>query len=233
MELAQGRLNMHYARNSTSHHAMGRSQRGIVLFIALIVMVLLSLAGVALVKSIDTTTSVTGNIAFRQAALMQANQAIESAIGDLYLEDSRTPADVMTSIDRQTDQSTRCYVASFDPSNDSAKSGQPALPSGVPKVLWKNSTAKSLDPHCRLTDSLDTLSSKNTVFYVVQRMCTADAVGAGATNAYCDMMTPKNSGASTLGETNITFPPVPLYRITVRVDGPNNSLAFVQAMIRD
>jgi type IV pilus assembly protein PilX len=225
-------MNMRHALHSTSYHAMVRSQRGIVLFIALIVMVLLSLAGVALIKSIDTSTSVTGNIAFRQAALMQANQAIESAIGDIYAGDSRAPADVLTSIDLRTDQSTKCYVASFDPTNDSAKSGQPALPSGVPRVLWKNSTATSLDPHCKLTDNLDTLSSKNTVFYVVQRMCTADAVGADPNNAQCDMMTPKNSGAATTGDTNIIQNPYPLYRVTVRVDGPNNSLAFVQAMIR-
>ena len=46
---------------------IARRQRGVVLFIALIAMVVLSLAGVALIRSVDTTGSVAGNIAFREA----------------------------------------------------------------------------------------------------------------------------------------------------------------------
>jgi hypothetical protein len=41
-----------------------RAQRGVVLFVALIVMVALSLAAVALVRSIDTTNAVIGNLGF-------------------------------------------------------------------------------------------------------------------------------------------------------------------------
>jgi Tfp pilus assembly protein PilX len=71
-----------------------RQQRGVALFIALIVMVALSLAGVALIRSVDTTTSVVGNIAFRQASLMAANWAIEQASASLYTSDAAngTPA---------------------------------------------------------------------------------------------------------------------------------------------
>src|SRR5665213_2094564 len=122
-----------------ARRAAAHSQRGIVLFVALIVMVALSLAGLALVRSIDTTSSVTGNIAFRQAALLQANWAVEEAVAHLYTGDTKLAAGAM--IDPTTDAATQYYVAYFDPTKDSTKAAQPALPSGVPDVLWKKSGA--------------------------------------------------------------------------------------------
>ena len=103
-------------------------QRGVALFVALIVMVAMSLAGVALIRSIDTTTSVTGNIAFRQSALLQANWAIEDAIAHVYTGDTKLAPGAM--IDTTNDDTANFYLATFDPAKDSTKSAQPALPSG-------------------------------------------------------------------------------------------------------
>ncbi len=200
------------------------SQRGIVLFVALIVMVALSLAGLALVRSINATTSITGNIAFRQAALLQANWAIEEAIGHIYAFDSK-PSTTDMIVDPTNDKTSQYYVASFDPTKDSTKSAQPALPAGVPDVLWKKGGGW---PVANAPDD----SAGNKVKYVIQRMCTADAVGAPPTQARCEMMQPKQSAAATTGDNTIDVKPFPLYRVTVRVDGPNNALSFVQAMIR-
>jgi type IV pilus assembly protein PilX len=203
--------------------AAPRSQQGIALFVALIVMVALSLAGVALIRSIDTTTSVTGNIAFRQAALLQANWAVEEAIGNVYAADSTlSPGDM---IDTQQDQTARFYIASFDPAKDSTISAQPALPAGVPDALWKKGGAWPI----AFTDT----TSGNKVKYIIQRMCsTAIASPADANQAQCELMTPKQALGTTVGDEALTIGKFPLYRVTVRVDGPNNSLAFVQAMIR-
>ncbi len=205
-----------------------RDQHGIVLFIALIVMVALSLAGVALVRSVDTTTSVTGNLAFRQAALLQANWAIENAIGDVYALDSANPGSVLSDTDKQTDHPDRCYYATFDTTKESTKTGQPAVPSGVPEVLWKLNNAKLLPTYCRPAAG----DSGNRVAYVVQRMCTTAADGLAPNEAMCELMEPKQSLGTTVGDEALSVGKFPLYRVTVRVDGPNNSLAFVQAMIR-
>src|SRR5256714_7192687 len=59
-------------------------QRGIVLFVALIVMVALSLAAIALIRSVDTTTTVIGNLAFRQASILPANMAVEEGAAALF-----------------------------------------------------------------------------------------------------------------------------------------------------
>ena len=56
------------APRQTCAAAMHR-QHGVVLFVALIAMVVMSLAGVALIRSVDTTGSVAGNLAFREASI--------------------------------------------------------------------------------------------------------------------------------------------------------------------
>ena len=59
--------------------AAPRRERGLVLFIALIVLVAMSLAGVALMRSVDTGTVVAGNMAFKQAAIMVADRGTQEA----------------------------------------------------------------------------------------------------------------------------------------------------------
>ena len=58
-----------------------RRQRGVVLFISLIVLVAMTLAGVALVRSVDTTNLIAGNLAFKQGATLSGDAAIETEIG--------------------------------------------------------------------------------------------------------------------------------------------------------
>lgn len=120
-----------------------------------------------------------------------------------------------------------------------ATSIRPTLPSGVPCQLWKKSgfgcdgnypTALGCLPYqgdCSKPDT-DTL---NTVHFVVQRLCEAEQPAA---STHCDMMQPKVSMGTTNNEVipSGVAGPYPLYRVTVRVDGPNNSVAFVQAMVR-
>ena len=56
-------------------------QRGAVLFIALIVLVAMTLAGIALMRSVDTGNLIAGNLAFRNAATHAGDAGLESARG--------------------------------------------------------------------------------------------------------------------------------------------------------
>src|SRR4029450_482258 len=56
-----------------------RRERGAILFIALIVLVAMSLAGIALMRSVDTNVLIAGNLAFRQGATSAGDWGIESA----------------------------------------------------------------------------------------------------------------------------------------------------------
>jgi type IV pilus assembly protein PilX len=59
--------------------AMGRHERGVVLFIALIVLVAMTMAGLAIMRSVDTGNLVSGNVAFRQAALSSGDRGFDAA----------------------------------------------------------------------------------------------------------------------------------------------------------
>jgi type IV pilus assembly protein PilX len=72
-------------KNSMAHKGylyqkLAMKERGVVLFVALIVLVAMSLAAVGMMRAVDTNTLVAGNIAFRQSALAAAERAFEIAL---------------------------------------------------------------------------------------------------------------------------------------------------------
>src|SRR6478736_8953259 len=56
-----------------------RRERGAILFVALIVLVAMSLAGIALMRSVDTNVLIAGNLAFRQGATAGGDWGVEDA----------------------------------------------------------------------------------------------------------------------------------------------------------
>src|ERR1700675_4463262 len=55
-------------------------QRGTILIIALIVLVAMTLAGIATMRSVDTATIMAGNIGLRQASVNAADQGIQPGV---------------------------------------------------------------------------------------------------------------------------------------------------------
>ena len=87
--------------------ATRRAQRGVVLFIALIVLVAMTLAGLGMMRSVDTNNLIAGNLAFKAAA---------ASAGDAALEASRTWLMAKTPGQLETDQGG--YFANWQPSFD-------------------------------------------------------------------------------------------------------------------
>ena len=56
-----------------------RRQRGVVLFIALIVLVAMSLAGIAMLRSVDTALGVAGNLSFKAATMQASDSGVNTA----------------------------------------------------------------------------------------------------------------------------------------------------------
>src|SRR5262249_54968139 len=84
-----------------ARRASRRAQSGVVLFITLVIMVALSLAGVALIRSTDTGTAVTGNLAFKQASIAAIDRGVESAVNALWY----------SSMDKSVDHPDQNYYA--------------------------------------------------------------------------------------------------------------------------
>jgi Tfp pilus assembly protein PilX len=184
-------------------------QRGVVMFVALIVMVAMALAALALIRSVDTTTSVVGNLGFRQASILPANAAVEEVVAAMFEKKL---------IDLTRNDITQNYYAAKQANEDSR---------GIPKQLQKQS-------NFTLTRIL-TPGGGNEVRYVIERMCQGEGpVAPAGTEWYplnCDMLKPKVGGTTTAEEA-LTANPYPFYRLTVRVDGPRNTASFVQVMLR-
>ncbi len=198
-----------------------RSQHGIVLIIALVVMVAMSLAALGLVRSVDTTTAIVGNLALRQAAVLPANLAVEAASAALFTDAS--PTGTVTVADKSADVPAQNYFASLQPGADVR--GVPKLlqtkDEGVARVLWANGQWNT--PPANPGEEFE-------VRYVIERMCRSP--GPATTNN-CEMMPPKQSPGTTVGDSGQpVLPQIPFYRVTVRVDGPKNTTTFLQAMLR-
>ena len=72
-----------------------RREHGVVLIITLIMLVVMSLAGVAVVRSVDATRSVAGNLALRQASIEPANLAVENAAAALFADATKATVTIL------------------------------------------------------------------------------------------------------------------------------------------
>jgi type IV pilus assembly protein PilX len=197
-------------------------QRGVVLFLALIALVAMSLAAVALIRSVDTSTLIAGNLAFRQAATTSADAGIEAAINLLAtMRDSNGVKNVLT-------DATHTF-------NKTDLTTQPGYHSNADSSLDLTSAATWDDVNDVL---VGTDAGGNTVQYIIQRMCRvanvpikdADCLFSAASEDTDGQTTPlsedicSGSGCPVAGQT-------PQIRVTSRVTGPKNTVSYVQAFV--
>lgn len=197
--------------------AFPRRQRGIVLVIALIVLVSMTLAGVALVRSVDTATMLAGNLAFRQSATASGDAGVEAAISWL----------TGSSVNLEADQPSNGYYATSQDNLDLTGNKTPG--DSTDDLNWNSaSVVKKLA-------SAD--AAGNQIAYVIHRMCDSAGPLDGATCATEQTAKPGSSlgGARQM----LTYQPGTwsevanrgYYRITARVEGPRKTYSYVQAII--
>lgn len=204
------------------------AERGVVLFIALIVMVVMSLAAIALIRSVDTTSQVISNLAFRQASILPANHAIELAASAIFSDANFNQPPRIPDV--TADYAQENYFATHNQGWDD-KYGVPTplqTPSGVKGL------SRTMFPNKGAPDP-----TGNKVSYIIERMCNPNAPNIpkdnSASGTWCDMVAPKQSTGTTVNEkmTGILILQ-PFYRVTVRVDGPpnTNTVSYVQAFLK-
>ena len=187
-----------------------RAQHGVILFVALIVLVAMSLAGIALMRSVDTNVMVAGNLAFRQGATLAGDNGIENARA--WILDPTNSSNLL--IDSPAGGAFyRASMISVPPFDILLPATWPA-----PRVLPADSAG-------------------NTVSFVVHRMC--DTIGAleavncvkatsttGTTGEVASTKGAVGYGALALQGGRATY-----YRVSVRIQGPRNTVSYVQAML--
>jgi len=191
-------------------HIRSIRQRGTTLVIALIVLVALTLAGVAMMRSVDTAGAVAGNIAFKQSTIIGSDQGLQTAYGWLL----GSLAGATLNSDSNTPGTGNGYFAS------------------VPAVDPSDWNSWNRWPNAVFLNGGVADASGNIVSYVIERMCQA----AGPPGTQCGS-TPSTGAVAGYGvdlsQANFfTQQPAVHYRITVRSTGPRNSVSIVQTMLR-
>jgi Tfp pilus assembly protein PilX len=183
-----------------------RRQRGIVLFIALIVLVAMSLAGIAMMRSVDTSLGIAGNMAFKQATIQGGDKGVAAAFA--WLAANSTGATLQSS---------------------NVVSGYSAAAPVESAGYWfdDNNWTQAVSVNGGVPDA-----AGNTIRYVIHRMCKVAGAYSDVLNE-CSLYYP-NSTASQGGSMSVGAPqfqgtPQLYYRITVRVDGPRNTISIIQA----
>jgi len=191
-------------------------QQGVVLFIALIALAVMSLAAVALIRSVDTNTIIAGNLAFKQSATISADTGMESAIEWLSNNSASLAADDKPSGYYSTSNSG---LPLTDEATWTAAKSAYAGQAGCPAT---GTCIGGLD------NGVD--ASGNSIRYVIERMCTATGE---ATPETCLFGVTADEGCVRVGDPACSGNPVlsPMYRVTARVAGPHNTISYTQAFI--
>jgi len=195
-----------------------RAQQGVVLFISLIILVAMTLAGIALMRSVDTGTIIAGNLAFRQNT---------TYVGDLGVESARAwltnPA--TTSATLWADSTGNGYYATWGATTDLLGNDTDPATTAYNWGTGTTSVAVAGTP------------TGYTVRYVIHRLCatvgdpalgTATCVKAAGTAASGSAGT---QGAASYGTYALGSPVAAVYRVTVQTTGPRNSRSYIQSVV--
>lgn len=201
-----------------------QKQQGVVLFIALIALVSMTLAGIALVRSVDTATLIAGNLAFKQNATAMADVGIEA--GRAWLIANASTATL------NDDSPANGYYATSQDSLDLTGAKTPDNP--LDDVDWDGTNSSAASRATILPDSTlpAALQGSSMVSYIIHRLCSSNGL---LTSAQCATSMQTSGAGSTKGGGGVKALSGVLqghYRVTARVLGPRNSISYVQAIIR-
>ena len=208
-------LNSPFSKFRTRHTARRRDQQGVVLITALIVLIAMMLAAVGLMRAGLTTNRVSGNLAFRQSATQSTDVGVETAVA--WLENNNSGVSLQQNIDIDGAHPIGYFASRQDPA-----AGQ----------SWEQYWNDVLKPTRRVNELATDAVTGNKVSYVIQRLC--NAVGdpnAGIGCATSPDSTGSEGNSQGSGVTALLTSSKLYYRITVRVEGPRNTVSLVQAVV--
>ena len=181
-----------------------RSQRGVVLIVALVILVAMSLGGIAIMRSVDTSTLIAGNIAFKTRTRQAADAGIEAATTWIAANASNL------------NTTSGAYYASVSRDNPFVWSSSSS---------WLNATLVGTDVAgntvhyvihrmCNLPQSAE---ADNQLCASFAPTSAGGALGEGSSFVG--------------GTTPFTQKPKTYLRIIVRSMGPRNAVSYLQAMV--
>lgn len=181
-----------------------RKQQGAVLFIALIVLVAMTLAGIGMLRSVDTGNLIAGNLAFKQSTLNASDLGIETAFQWLLTQAGTTALD--------SHNTANGYYAA-PPANDNTVDWTDIN-------NWTGSIVMSTD------------AAGNTTRYIIHRLCPTVGSVTGQVCAINTTSGSAGGGSLSVGSTVFTGTNSVYYRIMSRADGPRNSSSISESHVQ-
>jgi type IV pilus assembly protein PilX len=177
-------------------------QRGVVMFVALAVLILMTLAGLAMLRQMGGSVSIAGNLAFKQNATSVADIGTETALAFLRINTTL-----------QSDQPAAGYYSSWHKAD-------------------VDPASYFVAPAAPVTPPTFDAGNGNSVSYVIHRLCELPNLDANAPTQHCSrtgVQKPGNSGYGGNVYGANTF--APYFRVTTRVTGPRNTVSYIQVVL--
>jgi len=217
-----------------------RGQRGVVLLITLIILVAMTLAGIGMMRSVDTGSIIAGNMAFRQATesasdagsaaafkalISVANSGNNQDKNILYLKSGDPcPSGVTPALCTAGTINLPGY-ASTPLSACEVTNTCPVVANAKP--WWTNNANWNNAPTVTVSDPING-GTIATVQYLIHRMCPAGGPPSGS----CQTLVQPGTGC-----TSTHTPPPPCistsvyYRITTRSQGVRDTVVYTQTLV--
>jgi hypothetical protein len=194
-------------RNQRTRTARAGQQQGIVLIIAIIAVVAMTFAVLAMLRSSSGSLGIAGNLAFKKNA---------TAAGDFGAETARSWLMAQSSTILAADHAPGYFatgMANFDPLSYAWSAGTNAI-EATPDDGAGNRVLYVIHRLCSVPGSFN-LPNQSCV-----RPSSLNAVGAGSS------IGPGGGGGGVM-----FVVPRPYFRITTRIEGPRNTLSYVQVIM--
>lgn len=196
---------------------VGGGQSGVALIMVLIMLAAMMIAGVALIRVVDSANMISGNFSFRQATLNIADLGVEAAVAELK--------------EIRANSSEAPYPAgctTFCRYFPARSVGSVMLdPRGLPILGSVDGTATRVINWSG--NDVNAVPRGYSVRYVIDRQCKVAPV-TDAVNQ-CINYAPQSGGSKKSGATVFSSASVIYYRVSIQVSGPRNTQSHVQVML--
>jgi hypothetical protein len=187
-----------------------------VLFVALIVLVVMALTGLAMIRQSSSGLSIAGNLGIRQGAVSGADLGTEAAMSWLKPKLSAGAGAL------DNDIAGQAYYSDWGTSDASRLNGDPTLFSAAD---WNNSVLVTSDD-----------GTGNEVRYIVERLCLKPNLPQSDSTQQCVETTltdgsDKSGTCDNYPKSCPSPPSVVHYRVSTRVKGPRNTVSYIQVML--
>ena len=232
---------MKNANKSLNYKSFQQKQKGFIFVLSLVLLIAMTLIGIAIVRSSDASNLIASAIGFKHSTLNASDASIENAINWLTANPSLLTADCPNAGYYASEQEGTDYTGSSSASTDDVSWSRNSISAANWVTADNNNSARCATTGANAADARiasDTISDTagNRSSFIIQRLCTnagpitvasGNSCGTGQTTT----LTGASTGAVSYGNYSVGGVTQVYYRITIRTIGTRNAVSYTQAKV--